>query len=62
MNAGTLNTTLLLTNPALAYGNNINFVELLFRQVLEHGWEGISVLFIIQLYFYLSLDKIKDMF
>jgi len=42
------------------YGNN--FIDILFKHVMDKGITELSFLFFIQLYFYLSLDKIKDLF
>jgi hypothetical protein len=42
--------------------NTNNFIEILFKHVLDKGLEGLSFLFILQLYMYLSLEKIQDFF
>lgn len=54
----TLNGTLI--NPYNV--QNENFIELLFKQALNNGWQSISILTLIHCYFYLSLGKIKELF
>ncbi|CAH6420886.1 Bifunctional AAA family ATPase chaperone/translocase BCS1 [uncultured virus] len=53
-----------VTNPFMAggmvYGGN--FIDVLFRHLLENGWQGLSIMTIINFYLYLSLDKIKEFF
>lgn len=41
------------------YGGN--FVDILFRELMLKGWQGITFMAIFNFYMYLSLDKIKDM-
>jgi len=41
---------------------NTNFIEALFKHGMKHGWESIGVMFVIQLYLFLSLDNIKAAF
>src|SRR5271170_1610947 len=41
------------------YGGN--FVDILFKHILEHGWAGFTWIAILNFYMYMSLDKIKDM-
>jgi hypothetical protein len=38
-----------------------NFVEIAFKRVLEHGWEGVSLLMFLQFWLYQSMDHIKDL-
>ena len=42
------------------YGGN--FIDVLFRHMMEKGWEGITCAAIFNLYMYLSLDKMKGLF
>lgn len=42
------------------YGGN--FVDLIFRHLMEHGWEGFTFMTILNFYLYLSLDRIKEVF
>lgn len=46
--------------PGMMYGGN--FIDILLRHIMENGWSGFSILAIFNLYIYLSLDKIKDLF
>lgn len=39
------------------YGGS--FIDILFKQVMQYGWEGFNVTFIFYFYVYLSLEKIK---
>ena len=58
-----MNFALNATNPFvnnMMYGGN--FVDVLFRHLMENGWEGITFMAILNFYMYLSLDKIKDLF
>lgn len=55
-----------ISNPFQQFGtfqgmNNNNFIEILFKHILDKGVGGLSLLFILQLYLYLSLDKIQDL-
>lgn len=58
--ASNMNSTFPGGFPNGLYG--MNFIDILFKHVMESGIEGLSLLFILQLYFYLSLDRIKDLF
>lgn len=42
------------------YGGN--FVDMLFHHCMEKGWESITMVAIFELYMYLSLDRLKDLF
>ena len=42
------------------YGGN--FIDMLFRHCMEKGWESITLVAIFELYMYLSLDRLKDLF
>ena len=44
----------------MMYGGN--FVDVLFRHLMENGWEGLTIMALINFYMYLSLDRIKDLF
>lgn len=44
----------------MMYGGN--YIDIMFRHLMEHGWEGITIMTFINFYMYLSLDKIKDLF
>ena len=44
----------------MMYGGN--FVDVLFRHLMENGWGGLTLMAIINFYMYLSLDRIKDLF
>ena len=43
----------------IPYGGN--FVDILFKHLLERGLTGMTVMTIFNLYLYLSLDKIKEL-
>ena len=49
-----------VVNNGMMYGGN--FVDVLFRHLMEHGWKGLSFIAFINFYMYLSLDRIKDFF
>jgi hypothetical protein len=53
-----------IANPymggGMMYGGN--FVDVLFRHLMEHGWEGFTLMAVLNFYMYLSLDRIKDLF
>lgn len=42
--------------------NTNNFIEILYKNFLDKGWEGLTLLFILQLYMALSLERIQDLF
>ncbi|XWV26817.1 hypothetical protein QJ857_gp0234 [Tupanvirus soda lake] len=44
----------------MMYGGN--FVDVLFRHLMEQGWDGLTFMAILNFYMYLSLDRIKDLF
>ena len=44
---------------SMYYGN---FVDILFRYLMEKGVEGLTFMAILNFYIYLSLDRIKDLF
>lgn len=44
----------------MMYGGN--FVDILFRHLMEHGWKGVTFMAFVNFYMYLSLDRIKDFF
>ena len=46
--------------PGMMYGGN--FVDILFRTLMEKGWEGFTFVALFNFYMYLSLDKIKELF
>ncbi|XWV25485.1 bifunctional AAA family ATPase chaperone/translocase BCS1 [Tupanvirus deep ocean] len=46
--------------PGMVYGGN--FVDVLFRHLMEQGWDGLTFMAILNFYMYLSLDRIKDLF
>ena len=41
---------------------NGNFVDMMLKYIMEHGWEGISLIALFNFYIYLSIDKFKDLF
>ena len=55
-----MNTTNPMMSGGMMYGSN--FVDILFRHLMEHGWAGVSIMTLVQFYMYLSLDKIKTLF
>lgn len=55
-----MNTTNPMMSGGMMYGTN--FVDILFRHLMDHGWAGLSVMTLVQFYMYLSLDKIKTLF
>lgn len=55
-----MNTTNPMMSGGMMYGTN--FVDILFRHLMDHGWAGLSLMTLVQFYMYLSLDKIKTLF
>lgn len=54
------NTTNPFAGGSMMYGTN--FIDIMFRHVMDNGWAGVSLMTLLQFYLYLSLDRIKDMF
>jgi len=54
------NNTTLLNGLSPGYGTN--FIDILFKHMMESGLQGLSLMALLQLYAYLSLDRIKDLF
>ena len=44
----------------MMYGGN--FIDKLFTHLIEQGWQGLTLMTIINFYLYLSLERIKDLF
>ena len=43
------------------FSKGINFVDLLFSQLLDKGFKGVTLMTFLNFYMYLSLDKIKEL-
>ena len=52
------------TNPFMQSGimYNGNFVDMMLKYIMEHGWSGLTLITFFNFYVYLSLDKFKELF